>query len=216
MKRLIILDYFLIENSGHFERYDFSIAKEALQQGIQTEIWCPVRPEGEQPEYVKQCLRPALCRSRKLNGKVKAAFQRILQLRDIFARKLMDQGTLVLIQQVDSYYLPCLVAATVGIYIKPSIVIVVRRFSQTDAGVPRSWKQKLISFVNTICMKYLHRNKRVYFLSDSELVVERLRSEGFQNVQLLPVPHLPERCYKRPGCSIKRVAYLGVARLEKG
>lgn len=198
MKKLVIIDHFLITDKGHDEQYDFSIAKEAIKRGIHAEVWCPNRKKQNQPGFIKQYLNTPFWERKGWILKILSAIASIFEWRRLFRRGELDKDTVVFIQMVKFPVLLMFTCATFGLVIKPKIVMVLRRA------------------MNNLLMKYLYRRKNTIFISDSELISEELKAEKFVSSKVLPMPYLPakeEIIYKKSNVI---VGYFGEARYDKG
>jgi len=216
MNKLVILDFFLEQNRGHNEQYDFSLASEAVRQGIPTEIWCPGRGDNHQPGFVKQCLTSKPLTKKNLCSKALSALARTLELRKIFAQNNFDRDTVILIPSIDSHLLLDLSLALLGRQVKPKIIIVVRRGLKDHIQTLGPLIARLRTLLTDLFLKYLHDKKNILFLSDSELITDEIVSFGFADAKTLPIPHLPPR-QEPPRCRDGTViGYFGDARYDKG
>ncbi len=200
MKKLVILDHFLMDIKGHEETYDFAIAKEAIRQGIKTEIWCPKR-EKPQPEFVKQCLKQPFWKKKNLLKMIFAAMMSIFEWRSIFKNNKLDQETTVFVQSVRLPILLFFSLGTLGIKLEPRVIIVLRR------GLRE---------YNKLLLRCLYKKGNVLFYADSEAIVNELLSNGISSAKLLPMPHL--LLIKRVQSQDNKIAigYFGGARFDKG
>lgn len=201
MKKLIILDYFLTSRKGHDEAYDFSIAKEAVKQNIDVEVWSPKRG-GEQPSFLKQKLSSPFWEEKSKFMMFLAGLGSIFEWRRLFRDELSDPQTVVLIQSVRPLIMLFLLMGISGIKIRTKTIIILRR--------ELSFLGKMASFLARRLYK-----KSIYFLTDSELIEADLKSKGFVSAKTLPIPHLPVFETKDDN-EEKVVGYFGGARFDKG
>lgn len=215
MEKLIILDFFLTDNKGHHEQYDFSVAEEALQEGIKTEIWCPARA-GSQPQFVKQYLKSPSRIKNPLIWALITFATRISELGSFFRREEIDKSTIVLIPCTDSHFLLSLYLGTIGVNVDAKVIVVLRR------GLSEHWMplgyltRKIISVINDPFMSYLYYKKNVYFCSDSDLITQELLTRGFNKTATLPIPHVPAKKERSADKNTTVISCFGGACYEKG
>jgi glycosyltransferase involved in cell wall biosynthesis len=215
MRKFVIIDYFLRENRGHDECYDFSIADEAIRKGIKTEIWCPKRKDKNQPDFVKQCLKSPDSRKKGMMWKLIVVIARTIEFNSIFKRKTLDTNTLILIPSIDSHFLLALTIGTLGLKFKPKIIILLRRGLNDSFYVLGYFKSKIKNLITNPFLRYLYK-KNVMFYSDSELITGELKEKGFRNTKTLPIPHLPPKKINNSRNHKLSIGYFGGARFEKG
>lgn len=229
MKKLIILDYFFGEGIGHFERYDLSIANEALRQRIKTEIWCPIGKEQADSDLVQCRLKAPSRRTWKDKGSFKrlllkavSVIPRTIEFRSIFKNDIY-RDSVILIPEIENlfylYLLP-IFFGTLRTAVRPQIVIIIRRDMARDWGYLAYLFPNLCRLLTGLSMNYLGKRKNVSFVSDSDLITEELRREGNIRISTVPIPHLPPRhkesSAKAGGKGKVIIGYFGGARLEQG
>jgi glycosyltransferase involved in cell wall biosynthesis len=216
MNKLVILDFFLRDKKGHDQHYDFSLAAEAIRQGVSAEIWCGDRGDNCPPDFVKQCLTSKPPPRRTLRSKALSALARTVELRKIFAQSTLDGDTVILIPSIDSHLLLDLSLGLLGRPVKSKIVIVLRRGLKDHLCSLDPVKARLKTLLTSPFLKYLHDKKRVLLFTDSELITEELISLGFGDSRTLPIPHLPPRQQPARRSGEVVIGCFGGARFDKG
>lgn len=191
MKKLVLIDHFLIGKKGHEEQYDYSIAKEAQKRGIPVEVWCPINSQASQESFVKPCLMRPFWLRKNPAAKLLSAIRSIFEWRKLLTDKAFDKDTIVLIENVRPIILLLLLLALVGLKLKPKVVVVLRRT------------------LNKLLV-YLLKRKQILLFSDSELISEQI------NAETLPIPHMPPRNENLADNNKIVIGYFGEARFDKG
>lgn len=202
MKKLVIIDHFLIGGKGHEEQYDLSVAKEALRRGLKTEVWCPADSKASKTEYMKYRLKTPFWTVKSRLAKSITAFLSIFEWRDIFKNGELDGDTLVLIENIKFPIFICLSLGLIGIKVRPTVAVVLRR----EPG----------NMVEKALMAYLYKRKNFIFMSDSDLITEKLKKDGFIDAKTLPIPHMPPRSTRQRSGNEWEIGYFGETRYDKG
>lgn len=213
MKKLIILDYFLDDNGGHDESYDFSIVREAIHQGIDAQVWCRPRIKANQPFFVKQVLRAYKKKDSSFLERLKEWISRSKEIRILSKDKNLNKDTLIMIQSIDAFYLPLMSLYLIGIRPKCKFCIILRRGLKDDYAYMNWFNATIKSNLNYLAIKLLSR-KNFVFYTDSDIIRDELRSKGLIS-ETLPIPHIPKYPFKNPP-SYPVIAYIGGARFDKG
>lgn len=200
--KLIIIDHFLVGQKGHEEQYDYSIARQAIAQGIQTEVWCPVNSQAAGEPFLIYCLMVPFWRRGNRIAMMLAALSSIFEWRTLLTRKEMDKETIVLLETVKLPILFFMSLGLIGIKLRPRLAIVVRR----EFG----------SLIEKWLMLFLYKRKNVRFFPDSDLITEQLQAQGFAAAITLPFPHLPPRQPLINQTNKIIIGYFGEARYDKG
>jgi glycosyltransferase involved in cell wall biosynthesis len=216
MRRLIILDYFFTPEKGHDRDYDYSIADEAINQGIKAEIWAPKRGHQGLPEYVTERLENEVKKEKNIVLQVIDGLVRGGELRRILKTSELDENCMILIQKIDYSFMLSFFSAVIGLKVRPRFVVIIRRGMRDQYLGHKLIGALLISLINYPFMKYLHARKKFLFWSDSEMITEALKLDGLGDARTLPIPHLPDRHMVARNGRQKLVGYLGGMRLEKG
>ena len=215
MRKLVIVDYFFLNDKGHDGRQDFLIANEALKQGIETEVLCPMSNTSTQPAFVKKELR-SFVGKKGISRYVLDVIYRIFELRRII-KETNHVGIIILISTIDNYFLLSLLIGTLFMRINSKIVVTLRHAWSVGNAPSKKFKEKIKVMINNPCMGFLNQKKNTIFFSDSELIVKDLIEQGFSDSSTLPLlmqlPEKPSITAKKSGVTI---GYFGGARFEKG
>lgn len=210
MKKLVLLDYYLTNKSGHHLTYDLSVVNEAVKEGIPAEILCPKGAAVSKNFLIKDELD-----SFTTNGKfqsIKKILERIKEIKNTI-KKYKD--SLFIVQYVDkTTYFQWFFATLFNSGKNNRYAFVIRRGLGDHYKSDPLMSALLKSLISSPFIFILKQRKDFYFLTDSELIDIDLKKRGFKRTGLLPIPHLPNVTFKASKEDV--IGFFGGARYEKG
>jgi glycosyltransferase involved in cell wall biosynthesis len=208
-----------VNNTGHFQEYSFSIAKEAVRRGFDTEIWCPRNYSGPKPPFLKPIL-PALC---ALKRDFFSQLSKNLVMARAFARLVssekFDHDDIIFYPSVFPADLFSLSLAFTWHRPKARIIGAIRRDLRALLNYVLSYTNSLIGLPALVffqlCGLYMNRILGIKFASDTEYGTRELGKIGFAGAFTLPIPHLATQNMHGKKREFA-ICCLGDARFEKG
>jgi len=214
VRKLVLVDYLARGGVGHNQIYSLSVANEAVNRGIDVEIWCPTNCSIKS-KYAKKIF--SVMKPFERMRIIKQMWVRALEFRSLLTRPDLTSEDLILFHTVSHPFFISISLAIFGLKIKPKVVVIMRRGLNEKYRAPYPViLQEIASWFMTVPFVFwLNWVEGIWFATDSDLITRELKKSGLNGVFTLPIPHsrIP-LVNKRKDEMV--IGYFGGGRAEKG